>query len=152
MNLAIIVGHLGRDPEGKQLQNGTSVANLSVGTPDQWTDRHTGEKQEKTDWHRVVVWGKAADFATRYLRKGRLVEVQGKMETRKWTGQDGVERYTTEVKTFNIRALNKADNGSQPAYSEHAAQSQPPQQQSSYSSARSMSDVARNEASDEIPF
>lgn len=98
VNKVILVGTLGRDPEVKYAANGNAIANLSIATSEQWNDRATGEKQEKTEWHRVVIFGKLADIAGQYLKKGSQVYLEGKLQTRKWadatTGQD---RYATEV-------------------------------------------------------
>ena len=97
INKVILVGTLGRDPEVRYAANGNAVANLSVATSEQWTDRQTGQRQERTEWHRVVLFGKLAEIAAQYLRKGQQVYLEGKLQTRKWTDQNGVDRYTTEV-------------------------------------------------------
>jgi single-strand DNA-binding protein len=98
VNKVILVGTLGRDPEVKQTANGGFVASLSVATSEQWTDKQSGQKQEKTEWHRVVIFGKLAEIAGQYLAKGRQVYLEGKLQTRKWQDQSsGQERYSTEV-------------------------------------------------------
>ena len=98
VNKVILVGNLGRDPEVRNLQDGTKVVNLSVATSERWRDRQSGENRERTEWHRVVVFNeRLAEVAERYLRKGSKVYVEGALQTRKWTGNDGQERYTTEV-------------------------------------------------------
>jgi single-strand DNA-binding protein len=98
VNKVILVGNLGRDPEIRSTQDGSRVANLSVATSETWRDRTTGERRERTEWHRVVMFNeRLADVAEKYLRKGSKVYVEGQLQTRKWTGQDGQERYTTEV-------------------------------------------------------
>ena len=98
VNKVILVGTLGRDPEVKQTVNGGFIANLSIATSEQWTDKQSGQKQEKTEWHRVVVFGKLAEIAGQYLVKGRQVYLEGKLQTRKWQDQSsGQERYSTEV-------------------------------------------------------
>jgi single-strand DNA-binding protein len=98
VNKVILVGNLGRDPEIRSTQDGGRVANLSVATSETWRDRTTGERRERTEWHRVVMFNeRLADVAEKYLRKGSKVYVEGQLQTRKWTGQDGQERYTTEV-------------------------------------------------------
>lgn len=92
------MGNLGRDPEIRSLQDGTKVANLSVATSESWRDRESGERRERTEWHRVVIFNdRLADVAEKYLRKGSKVYLEGQLQTRKWTGQDGQDRYTTEV-------------------------------------------------------
>ncbi|MDH3595649.1 MAG: single-stranded DNA-binding protein [Rhodospirillales bacterium] len=98
VNKVILVGNLGRDPEIRSLQDGTKVANLSVATSETWRDRDSGERRERTEWHRVVIFNdRLADVAEKYLRKGSKVYLEGQLQTRKWTGQDSQDRYTTEV-------------------------------------------------------
>ncbi|MDG6779162.1 single-stranded DNA-binding protein [Thiomicrorhabdus sp. zzn3] len=98
VNKVILVGTLGRDPEVKYSANGNAIANLSVATSEQWTDKATGQKQEKTEWHRVVMFGKLAEVAGQYLTKGSQVYLEGKLQTRKWQDQNtGQDRYSTEV-------------------------------------------------------
>lgn len=98
VNKVILVGTLGKDPEVRFAANGTAIANLSVATSEQWNDRATGEKQEKTEWHRVVIFGKLAEIAQQYLHKGSQVYLEGKLQTRKWQDQaTGQDRYSTEV-------------------------------------------------------
>lgn len=98
LNKACIIGNLGRDPEIRKTQGGKPIANLSVATSESWTDRQTGEKRESTEWHRVVIFHEGlAGVAEKYLRKGSKVYIEGKLQTRKWTDKDGVERYTTEI-------------------------------------------------------
>lgn len=97
VNKVIIVGRLGQDPEVRYAPSGTAFANLSVATSEQWRDKQTGEQKELTEWHRVVLSGKLAEVAGEYLRKGSEVYLEGKLRTRKWTDQSGVEKYTTEV-------------------------------------------------------
>jgi len=97
VNKVILIGNLGRDPEVRTMQNGGKVANLSLATSENWKDKQTGERKEKTEWHRVVIFGQLADIAERYLKKGSKVYVCGQLQTRKWTDQSGQEKYTTEV-------------------------------------------------------
>ncbi len=97
VNKVILIGNLGRDPEVRTMQNGGKVANLSLATSESWKDKSTGERKEKTEWHRVVIFGNLADIAERYLKKGSKVYVSGALQTRKWTDKDGAEKYTTEV-------------------------------------------------------
>lgn len=102
VNRAIIVGRLGQDPEVRTTEGGTKVVTLSVATSEKWTDKNSGDKKEKTEWHRVTVWGTRdndglAGIAEKYLKKGHQVYLSGKLQTRKWTDQQGVERYTTEI-------------------------------------------------------
>ncbi|RMV65628.1 single-stranded DNA-binding protein [Pseudomonas coronafaciens] len=96
INKAILVGTCGQDPECRYLPNGTAVTNLSLATSEQWTDKQTGQKVEKTEWHRVSLFGKVAEIAGEYLRKGAQVYIEGKLQTREWE-KDGIKRYTTEI-------------------------------------------------------
>lgn len=97
INKAILIGNLGQDPEVRYTQAGEAVATLSVATSETWIDKRLGDKRERTEWHRVVLFGKLAEVAQQYLRKGGKVYVEGKLRTRKWQAQDGSDRYTTEV-------------------------------------------------------
>jgi len=97
VNKVILVGNLGRDPEVRSTQNGGKVANLSLATSEKWKDRNTGEQREKTEWHRVVIFGNLAEIAERYLKKGSKVYVCGQLQTRKWQDNGGQDKYTTEV-------------------------------------------------------
>jgi single-strand DNA-binding protein len=97
VNKVILIGNLGRDPEIRTMQNGNKVANLNIATSESWRDKSTGERKEKTEWHRVVIFGNLADIAEKYLKKGSKVYVSGSLQTRKWTDQSGTEKYTTEV-------------------------------------------------------
>lgn len=104
VNKVILVGNLGKDPEVRTLQSGAKVCNLSVATSESWNDRQSGERKERTEWHRVVIFNdRLADVAERYLRKGRKVYLEGAIETRKYTDQSGQEKYTTEVVLRNFR-------------------------------------------------
>jgi single-strand DNA-binding protein len=98
VNKVILVGNLGRDPEVRSTQDGTKVANLSLATSESWRDRNTGERRERTEWHRVVIFNeRLAEIAEKYLRKGSKIYVEGQLQTRKWTDQSGQDRYSTEV-------------------------------------------------------
>ncbi|MFI8482371.1 MULTISPECIES: single-stranded DNA-binding protein [unclassified Pseudomonas] len=96
VNKVILVGTCGQDPETRYLPNGNAVTNLSLATSEQWTDKQTGQKVEKTEWHRVSMFGKVAEIAGEYLRKGSQVYIEGKLQTREWE-KDGIKRYTTEI-------------------------------------------------------
>ena len=97
MNKAILMGNLGADPEVRYTAGGGAVANFRIATTEVWNDRQSGERQERTEWHRIVVWGKQAEHCGEYLRKGRSVLVEGRIQTREWTDQQGVKKYTTEI-------------------------------------------------------
>lgn len=97
VNKVILIGHLGQDPEIRYMPNGGAVANLTLATSESWRDKQSGEMREKTEWHRVVIFGKLAEVAGEYLKKGSQVYIEGQLQTRKWQDQSGQDRYTTEV-------------------------------------------------------
>ena len=109
LNKVMLIGNLGRDPEVRFTQGGSPVANFTLATNERWTDQ-AGEKQERTEWHRIVVWGKQAEIAGEYLRKGRQIFVEGSLQTREWTDRDGNKRYTTEVKALRFEMLGARDD------------------------------------------
>jgi len=113
VNKVILVGNLGRDPEVRYTASGTPVANFPLATSDRWTDQASGERKERTEWHRIVVWGKSAEVAGQYLRKGRQVYVEGSLQTREWTDREGQKRYTTEVRaqTFQMLGVRPTEGG-----------------------------------------
>lgn len=112
VNKVMLIGNLGQDPDVRSTQDGLTIANLSVATSNQWKHKTTGEKKEETEWHRVVLYGNAADFAKTYLKKGAKVYIDGRLRTRKWTDEKGVERYTTEIVSMTIQSLDKAPTSS----------------------------------------
>lgn len=114
VNRVIIVGNLGSDPEIRHTQGGDAVATLSVATSETWKDK-SGEKQERTEWHRVVMWRRLAEIAQQYLRKGSKVYLEGKLQTRKWQAQDGSDRYTTEIVADQMQMLDSRTGGDQSA-------------------------------------
>ena len=98
VNKTILIGNLGSDPEVKRTQDGKTVVNLSIATSDSWKDKATGERKEKTEWHRVVIWNEGlCGVAEKYLQKGAKIYIEGQLQTRKWTDKDGKDRYSTEV-------------------------------------------------------
>ena len=105
INKVILVGNLGRDPEVRYTAQGAAVANLRIATAEQWKDRQTGERQERTEWHSVVCFGRLGEIAGQYLKKGRQVYIEGRLQTRKWQDRDGNDRYTTEVIVKSIEHL-----------------------------------------------
>lgn len=135
VNKVIIVGTLGNDPEVKYSASGSAIANLSVATSEQWKDKQTGEKKEQTEWHRVVIFGKLAEVAGEYLRKGSQVYIEGQLRTRKWADSNGVERYTTEIVIPQIGGVmqmlggKRDDSGQQQPRQHSGQQSQQPQRQ-----------------------
>ena len=133
VNKVILVGNLGNDPDVRFTPNGSAVANLSLATSESWKDRNTGQQQERTEWHRVVIFGKLAEIAQQYLRKGSKVYIEGKLQTRKWQGQDGQDRYTTEVVvdiTGQMQMLDgrQGDMGAPAGGYQQSPQQQPAQQ------------------------
>ena len=111
VNKVILIGNLGRDPEIRYTAGGDAMANMNLATTDNWKDKN-GEKQEKTEWHRVVMFGKVAEIAGEYLKKGSPVYFEGRIQTRKWTDKEGQERYTTEVVADRMQMLGSRSGGS----------------------------------------
>ena len=114
VNKVILVGNLGRDPEVRYTTGGSAVANFTMATTERWNDSQSGEKKERTEWHRIVVWGKQAEIAGEYLRKGRQIYVEGSLQTREWTDREGNKRYTTEVKALRFQMLGRRDDAPAP--------------------------------------
>ncbi|MDA3913604.1 single-stranded DNA-binding protein [Oleiagrimonas sp.] len=111
INKVIVVGNLGADPETRYTTSGTPITSLSVATSEQWTDKQSGEKQERTEWHRVKMFGRLAEIAGEYLKKGRQVYIEGSLRTDKYTGKDGVERYSTEIIANEMQMLGGGEMG-----------------------------------------
>ncbi len=111
VNKVILVGRLGNDPEIRYTQQGVAVTNFNIATSENWLDK-TGQKQERTEWHRIVVWGKMAEVCSQYLTKGRQVFVEGRLQTRQWEDKEGGKRYTTEVVAATVQFLDKAGDKS----------------------------------------
>lgn len=108
VNKVILVGNLGRDPETRYMPNGEAVTNFSIATTETWKDK-SGEKKEATEWHRITMYRKLAEIASEYLKKGSSVYIEGKLQTRKWTDKDGVEKYTTEIVADVMQMLGGKD-------------------------------------------
>ncbi len=117
INKVILVGNLGKDPEVRYSPNGNAVANITLATSEQWKDRNSGEQQEKTEWHRVVFFNRLAEIVGEYLKKGSQVYVEGKLQTRKWQGQDGQDRYTTEIVASEMQMLGGRQGGGDDSWS-----------------------------------
>ena len=109
VNKAIVLGNLGADPDLRHISNGTAVVNFRLATNERWNDKN-GETQERTEWHRVIAWGKLAEICGQYLKKGASVYIEGKLQTRQWEDQDGVKRYTTEIVAQVMQMLGKPDS------------------------------------------
>ncbi len=110
VNKAILVGNLGRDPELRHTPNGQAVVNFTLATSENWTDK-SGERQERTEWHRIVVWGKTAEMCNQYLSKGRTVYIEGRIQTREWEDKDGNKRYTTEINAQTVQFIGPRTDG-----------------------------------------
>ena len=130
VNKAIIVGRLGQDPSIRYMPNGNAVANFTVATSEQWNDQQ-GQKQEKTEWHRITIYGKLAEIAGKYLHKGSNVYLEGRLQTREWTDQQQVKRYTTEIIANEMQMLDGApqQQGQQQSQPVQQQRQQPAQQQ-----------------------
>jgi len=130
VNKVILVGNLGNDPETKYMPSGGAVTNITVATSESWKDKNTGQAQERTEWHRVVFFNRLAEIAGEYLRKGSKVYVEGSLRTRKWQGQDGQDRYTTEIVAAEMQMLDSrggASGGGEGGYDQTPRQSPPRQ-------------------------
>ena len=123
VNKVILIGNLGADPEIRRTQDGRPVANLRLATSESWKDKTTGERKEKTEWHRVVLWGKSAESLTGYLLKGKQIYVEGKLQTRQWDDKDGNKRYTTEIKADRIVLLSGGGGGGRGAMGDRGGDS-----------------------------
>lgn len=126
VNKVILIGHLGRDPETRYMPSGDAMTTISLATTEQWRDKE-GNKQEKTEWHRIVMFGKVAEIAEEYLKKGAQVYFEGALQTRKWTDKGGNDRYSTEVVCRTMKMLSKPTGGSQ----QRSEPERPPQRQQS---------------------
>ncbi len=138
VNKVILVGNIGGDPEVRYMPSGNAVTNVTIATSETWKDKQTGQNQERTEWHRVVFFNRLGEIAGEYLRKGSKVYVEGSLRTRKWQGQDGQDRYTTEIVASEMQMLDSRGGSSeggyqapqqQGGYQQQAPQQQAPQQQ-----------------------
>jgi single-strand DNA-binding protein len=111
VNKVILIGNLGSDPEVRYTPDGVPVANFNLATSESWNDRNTGERQERTEWHRLVLWRKLAEIAGQYLKKGAKIYVEGKLQTRSWDDQSGQKRYTTEIVVNDMQMLDSRGEG-----------------------------------------
>jgi single-strand DNA-binding protein len=111
INKVILVGNLGRDPEIRYTPSGTAVANFTIATSERWKDKSSGEMQERTEWHRIVAWGRLGEICGEYLSKGKQVYLEGRLQTRKWEDKEGATRYTTEVVANEMKMLGAKGSG-----------------------------------------
>ena len=149
VNKVILVGVLGKDPETKTFANGGSLTQFSIATSETWTDKNTGERKEQTEWHNIVLQNKLGEIAQQYLRKGSKVYIEGSLNTRKWTDQNGQERYTTQIKGQQMQMLDsKGDSNYQQNQSQNTQQgyAQPKPQ------AQSTAGGGASDLEDDLPF
>jgi len=114
VNKAIIIGNLGRDPEMRYTPEGLAIANFSIATSEEWKDKTSGEKRERTEWHRIVAFGRLGEICGEYLNKGKKVYIEGRIQTRDWEDKDGVKRYTTEIVAGQMQMLDSKGSTSKP--------------------------------------
>lgn len=141
INKVILVGHLGADPETRYMPSGSAVTNLRVATSESWKDKTSGEQQERTEWHRVAMFGRLAEIAAEYLRKGSQIYIEGSLRTRKWQDKDGGDRWSTEVIANEMQMLGGRSDASAPARSGSSASPAPNQESG-----------PPDEFNDDIPF
>ena len=149
VNKVILVGNLGQDPEVKYMPSGQAVCNISIATTDSWSDKTSGEKQERTEWHRVVFFRRLAEIAGEYLRKGSQVYIEGRLQTRKWQDQSGADKYTTEIIANEMQMLGGRGGGASGSNFDTSSSDQ------GFSSSSSNSKPAPSTADDfddDIPF
>ena len=152
VNKVILIGNLGRDPETRYTADGAAITNITIATSDRWKDKASGEMKEATEWHRVAFFGRLAEIAGEYLKKGRPVYVEGKLRTRKWQDKDGQDRYTTEIIADNMQMLGSREGMGGGADFEGGDESRAPRPApaSSRTPAKSTAGVA--DIDDDIPF
>ena len=139
INKVIVLGNLGSDPDARYMPNGNAVTNISVATPRAWKNKESGEKQEETEWHRVVFFGRLAEIASEYLKKGSQVYVEGRLQTRKWEDKEGNDRWTTEIVANDMQMLGERISSSSNSDNFNAPK-------------RSGSEFASDDFDDDIPF
>ena len=155
INKVILVGNIGGDPEVRYMPNGNAVTTLSIATSETWKDKQTGDKQERTEWHRVVCFNRLGEIAGEYLRKGSKVYVEGSLRTRKWQDQQGQDKYTTEIVATDLQMLDSKAGGSAPNYDMPASQeyqSAPQAQAPRQAAPKQSMQEAFDELDDDIPF
>ncbi len=146
VNKAILIGNLGNDPDIRYTASGAAVANISLATAESWKDKETGEKQERTEWHRVVFFGRLAEIVGEYLRKGSQIYVEGRLQTRKWQDKEGRDRYTTEIVANEMQMLGSRSGGTT-----NFDQSPPPAKEEVTAPATS-GGPPKDDFDDDIPF
>lgn len=157
VNKAIIIGTLGRDPEVRYTGSGTAVATINVATNESWKDKQTGEQMERTEWHRIIVWGKLAEICSQYLKKGSQAYFEGRIQTKKWQDQSGADRYSTEINAHEMQMLGgkpqSHDNTDHRPKPQEAPQERPQQQSEGPPMDRNgQSTAPMDDGFDDIPF
>jgi single-strand DNA-binding protein len=151
LNKVCLIGHLGKDPEGRYMPDGNAVTNVSLATSFKWKDKASGEDREETEWHRLTFYGRQAEVASEYLKKGAMIYVEGRLKTRKWQDKDGVDRYTTEIICYELKMLSRApgtsESGSAPERSASAKPAPNPAAAEPKKTGGKFDDMA-----DDIPF
>lgn len=154
VNKVILVGNCGQDPEVRYMPSGGAVTNLSLATSESWKDKNTGDQQERTEWHRVVFFNRLAEIVEQYVKKGTKLYVEGSLRTRKWQGQDGQDRYTTEIVASEMQMLDSrgSQGGYEPAQSAPSADFQQQAPQAAPASPQSQPAQSGSIVDDDIPF
>ncbi len=153
LNKVMIMGNLGADPEVRYMPSGGAVTNLRVATSESWKDRQSGEKQERTEWHKIVLFNRLGEIAAQYLKKGSRVFVEGSLRTNKWQDQNGNDRYTTEIIASSMQLMDNKGTGGSAAFDDEAASSNTAPQAASKSSEKAMAPATADEDfDDDIPF
>ena len=161
VNKVILVGNLGKDPEVRYTPGGSAVANVTIATSDQWKDKQSGERQERTEWHRVVFFGRLAEVVSEYVKKGQQIYIEGSLRTNKWQDQSGNDRYTTEIIANEMQMLGGRSGGGGGGFDQGMDQSAPQQRQAPQTQSGSQQNApasapaqggAFEEFDDDIPF
>ena len=155
VNKVILVGNVGGDPDVRTMPNGNTVTTLSIATSESWKDKQTGEKQDRTEWHRVVCFNRLGEIASEYIRKGSKLYIEGSLRTRKWQDQQGQDRYTTEIIASEMQMLDSKGGQSNPSYNDAPSQGQFGSQASPVKSqpmTESSAQAAFDDLNDDIPF
>ena len=153
INKVILVGNLGADPDTRYMPSGKAVTNIRIATSESWKDKATGDQQERTEWHTVVLFDKLGEIAAEYLRKGSQVYIEGALRTRKWQDKDGQDRYTTEVRGDVMRMLDRREGGSAPMESDMPAARQEPRRAAAPAkSAPARATSGFDDMDDDVPF
>ena len=152
VNKVIILGNLGNDPEVRYMPNGELVANISIATSETWNDKNTGEKRERTDWHRIVAYRRTAEIIGQYTRKGSKLYVEGKLQTRKWTDNNGVDKYITEIIADSVQLLDSRGDGNR-GHDDHSSRGGQGYQQQGYQQQQQQyNPPPQQNFDDDIPF